>query len=87
MAKSTEQSTGAKSLKALLMPAPGLPLGFAFAHLVTPVPWWMEVRTGISLSGALGPAWFIIAASVLFAWGLLYTVVGLVFEARRASGR
>ena len=76
---------GGQLLLAVLALALAVPLGFVVSHVITPFLWWMELRVPMSLTGAEGPAWFVTLASMLFAWGVLHAVTGMVIEHRKAG--
>ena len=86
MAKAKKPLISGQLLLAIVILVLATPLGFVSAHVITPFLWWMEVQTDLALTGSAGPAWFVTLLSVLFAWGLLYAVTGMVIEHRRQAG-
>ena len=59
-----------------------VPVGFVTAHVITPFLWWMEVQTSMAFTAPSGPKPFVIVISVLFVWGVLYAITGMVIEHR-----
>ncbi len=85
MAKEKKPLIGGQLLLIVIVLALSLPLGFAAAHAITPFLWWMEVQIRLPLTDSTGPAWFVILISILFTWGVFYTITGMVIEHRRLA--